>query len=209
MRRSTRRSPPGERRSSSAAPVCTSALRSAGSTCRRRRSPARASAGSASTTSEGAEAAHALLAERDPSRGRRRAPERPPPRRARARARREPATRSRGDRLWADETRHPTLIVGLDVPADGARPADRGAHAGDVRRRGRGGGARGARASRSRRPRGRSWACARSRSCRVTRRVASSSSRTRRFAAYQRKWMRRIPGLVSVRADRSPGRGGG
>ena len=35
------------------------------------------------------------------------------------------------------------------------------------------------------------------------------SARTRRFAAYQRKWMRRIPGLVSVRADRSPGRGGG
>jgi tRNA dimethylallyltransferase len=28
--------------------------------------------------------------------------------------------------------------------------------------------------------------------------------RTRRFAAYQRKWMRRIPGLVTVRADRSP-----
>jgi tRNA dimethylallyltransferase len=28
--------------------------------------------------------------------------------------------------------------------------------------------------------------------------------RTRRYAAYQRKWMRRIPGLVSVTADRSP-----
>ena len=28
--------------------------------------------------------------------------------------------------------------------------------------------------------------------------------RTRRYAAYQRKWMRRIPGLVSVRADRPP-----
>jgi tRNA A37 N6-isopentenylltransferase MiaA len=28
--------------------------------------------------------------------------------------------------------------------------------------------------------------------------------RTRRYAAYQRKWMRRIPGLVSVAADRSP-----
>ena len=26
--------------------------------------------------------------------------------------------------------------------------------------------------------------------------------RTRRYAAYQRKWMRRIPGLVSVNADR-------
>ena len=29
--------------------------------------------------------------------------------------------------------------------------------------------------------------------------------RTRRYAAYQRKWMRRIPGLVTVRADRPPG----
>ena len=28
--------------------------------------------------------------------------------------------------------------------------------------------------------------------------------RTRQFAAYQRKWMRRIPGLVSVPADRPP-----
>ena len=29
--------------------------------------------------------------------------------------------------------------------------------------------------------------------------------RTRRYAAYQRKWMRRIPGLVSLPADRPPG----
>jgi tRNA A37 N6-isopentenylltransferase MiaA len=29
--------------------------------------------------------------------------------------------------------------------------------------------------------------------------------RTRRYAAYQRKWMRRVPGLVSVRADRPSG----
>jgi tRNA A37 N6-isopentenylltransferase MiaA len=28
--------------------------------------------------------------------------------------------------------------------------------------------------------------------------------RTRRFAAYQRKWMRRVPGLVPVAADREP-----
>ncbi|HEY8407136.1 MAG TPA: hypothetical protein VIK66_04075, partial [Gaiellaceae bacterium] len=28
--------------------------------------------------------------------------------------------------------------------------------------------------------------------------------RTRQFAAYQRKWMRRIPGLVSVDAERPP-----
>ena len=31
---------------------------------------------------------------------------------------------------------------------------------------------------------------------------AAIVARTRRYAAYQRKWMRRIPGLVTVRADR-------
>jgi tRNA dimethylallyltransferase len=29
-------------------------------------------------------------------------------------------------------------------------------------------------------------------------------ARTRRYGAYQRRWMRRIPGLVSVAADRPP-----
>jgi tRNA A37 N6-isopentenylltransferase MiaA len=33
---------------------------------------------------------------------------------------------------------------------------------------------------------------------------AALAARTRRLAAYQRTWMRRIPGLVTVRADRSP-----
>ena len=28
---------------------------------------------------------------------------------------------------------------------------------------------------------------------------------TMRFAAYQRKWMRRIPGIVMLRGDRPPG----
>ena len=32
--------------------------------------------------------------------------------------------------------------------------------------------------------------------------LATLIQRTRRYAAYQRKWMRRIPGLVSVNADR-------
>jgi tRNA A37 N6-isopentenylltransferase MiaA len=29
-------------------------------------------------------------------------------------------------------------------------------------------------------------------------------ARVRRYAAYQRKWMRRVPGLITVRADRPP-----
>ncbi len=35
--------------------------------------------------------------------------------------------------------------------------------------------------------------------------VAAIVVRTRRYAAYQRKWMRRIAGLVMVEADRLPG----
>ena len=34
--------------------------------------------------------------------------------------------------------------------------------------------------------------------------IEQIAARTRRYAAYQRKWMRRIPGLVSVNANRSP-----
>ena len=35
--------------------------------------------------------------------------------------------------------------------------------------------------------------------------IAAIAARTRRYAAYQRKWMRRVPGLVMVDADRPPG----
>lgn len=34
--------------------------------------------------------------------------------------------------------------------------------------------------------------------------IGQLAARTRRYAAYQKKWMRRIPGLVSVNANRSP-----
>ena len=35
--------------------------------------------------------------------------------------------------------------------------------------------------------------------------IAAIVVRTRRYAAYQRKWMRRVPGLVMVDANRPPG----
>jgi tRNA A37 N6-isopentenylltransferase MiaA len=35
--------------------------------------------------------------------------------------------------------------------------------------------------------------------------IEALAARTRRYASYQRKWMRRIPGLVSLPADRPPG----
>jgi tRNA dimethylallyltransferase len=105
------------------------------------------------------------------------------------------------DRLWSADTRHPTLIVGLDVPAEVvARRIEERARAmwergveDEVRR---------------------ALAGTVSRTAEVTlglREVAELPreeaetalvARTRRYAAYQRKWMRRIPGLISVRADR-------
>jgi tRNA A37 N6-isopentenylltransferase MiaA len=35
--------------------------------------------------------------------------------------------------------------------------------------------------------------------------IEAIAVRTRRYAAYQRKWMRRVPGLVMVDADRPSG----
>jgi tRNA A37 N6-isopentenylltransferase MiaA len=35
--------------------------------------------------------------------------------------------------------------------------------------------------------------------------VAALEQRTRRYAAYQRKWMRRIPGIVLLDGTRPPG----
>jgi tRNA dimethylallyltransferase len=107
------------------------------------------------------------------------------------------------DRLWADETRHPTLLVGLEVPRDvlerrirerteamferGVEEEVRRALAGPVS---------------------------------VTARhviglrevaelpredaIAAIVRRTARYAAYQRKWLRRIPGVVSLPGDRQP-----
>ena len=91
------------------------------------------------------------------------------------------------------------------APARRARAPDRAAHAADVRAGGRGGGSAGARRARSRaRPR-RCSACARSPSCPTSEAIDALIVRTRRYAAYQRKWMRRIPGLVPVRRRPAPG----
>jgi tRNA dimethylallyltransferase len=107
------------------------------------------------------------------------------------------------DRLWSEHTRHPTLIVGLELPREvllgrieqrtrrmfdlGVEEEVRRALAGPV--------------------------SATARTIYGLREVAELPReeaieelivRTRRYAAYQRKWMRRIPGLVPVRADRPP-----
>jgi tRNA dimethylallyltransferase len=107
------------------------------------------------------------------------------------------------DRLWSVQTRHPTLIVGLELPRDELlrrievrtrRMFERGVEE-EVRRALAG------------------PVSATARTAYGLREVAELPReeaiealivRTRRYAAYQRKWMRRIPGLVPVRADRPP-----
>jgi tRNA dimethylallyltransferase len=105
------------------------------------------------------------------------------------------------DRLWTDETRHGTLVFGLDVPRDVLlrrieQRARRMFDAGVVAE------ARAALAA------GVSSTATHALGLREVVELPRDEAldslilRTRRYAAYQRKWMRRIPGLVSVNANR-------
>ena len=154
----------------------------------------------------GPEGSHALLAERDPAAA---AAVHPNDRRRVVRALElaelGASLRPAAHRLWHERTRHPTLIIGLELPDD---ELDR-----RIERRTRTMFERGVEDE-------------------VRRAVAAGSvSRTawtvhglrqiaelppaeahrelvritRRYARYQRKWMRRIPGLVTVNADRPTG----
>jgi tRNA dimethylallyltransferase len=108
------------------------------------------------------------------------------------------------DRLWAEETRHPTLIVGLDVPqAELERRIERRTQAmfdagvdEEVRNA-----LAGPISTTARQALGLDEIATLPRD----EAVAAVNARTRRYAAYQRKWMRRVPGLVTVAADRPPG----
>jgi len=108
------------------------------------------------------------------------------------------------DRLWAAETRHPTLVVGLDVPKnvlerriekrtramfdEGVQEEVSLALAGTV-------------SLTARQALGLEEVATLPRD----EAIAALVVRTRRYAAYQRKWMRRIPGIAMVDADRPPG----
>jgi tRNA dimethylallyltransferase len=150
----------------------------------------------------GAEGAHAALAERDPDAAARLHPN---DRRRVVRALELTELQSslhRGtDRLWTSETRHPTIIFGLDLPREvlAARIEQRAQamfDAGVVDE------------VRSALARPVSSTAVHALGLREIadfspdEALASLILRTRRFAAYQRKWMRRIPGLVSVNANR-------
>jgi len=108
------------------------------------------------------------------------------------------------DRLWAGATRHPTLVVGLEVdPVLLARRIEERTRAmfeagvdEEVRRA-----LESPISATARKTLGLDEIASLSREDAFEAIVA----RTRRYAAYQRKWMRRVPGLVMVAADRPPG----
>jgi tRNA dimethylallyltransferase len=106
------------------------------------------------------------------------------------------------DRLWTDESRHPTLIFGLAVPpevlvrrierraeamfaAGAVEEVQRALAAGPISETARY--AHGLEDIATLPPEDA---------------LAATTTRVRRYAAYQRKWMRRIPNLITVDADR-------
>ena len=152
----------------------------------------------------GAERAHALLDERDPGAA---AAIHPNDRRRVVRALELAdggfSLRPRTDRLWSGDYRYPTIVFGLDVPREELarrieertrRMFERGVE--DEVRRALGGPV--------------SETAGHIHGLREIAELPREEAleqlvvRTRRYAAYQRKWMRRIPGLVTVRADRPP-----
>ena len=105
------------------------------------------------------------------------------------------------DELWSGTMRHPTLVVGLDLPqaALAVRIRER------TQRMIAGGAADEARAAMSAqisRTAAKALGLVELTTLPLDEAAERIEQRTRRYAAYQRKWMRRIPGIELVEADR-------
>ncbi|HST26353.1 MAG TPA: tRNA (adenosine(37)-N6)-dimethylallyltransferase MiaA [Gaiellaceae bacterium] len=107
------------------------------------------------------------------------------------------------DRLWTGETRQPTFVVGLEMTREElARRIDERAR--EMLRRGAAEEARAALAGPISSTASKVIGLREAAELPPDEAIAAIALRTRQYAAYQRKWMRRIPGLVSVRGDRAP-----
>ena len=107
----------------------------------------------------------------------------------------------RQDRLWSQETRRPTLVAGLDVPS--ARLDERiQARAEEMLAGGAVDEARAALAAGVSRTAEKALGLRELAGLPPEDALERLVARTRRYAAYQRKWMRRIPGIVMIDADR-------
>jgi tRNA dimethylallyltransferase len=153
----------------------------------------------------GGERAHELLMQRDPAAARHVHPnDRRRVIRALELAELGSSLHPADSRLWTEDTRHPTVIVGLEVPRaelyarieertrsmfdQGVEDEVRGALAGPISPTAR-------------------YVFGLEEIAELPRAKAleALTVRTRQYARYQLKWMRRIPGLVTVRADRPIG----
>jgi tRNA dimethylallyltransferase len=152
----------------------------------------------------GTEAAHALLADRDPAAAARvHANDRRRVVRALELAEAGHTLAPADDRLWTDDTRYPTTIVALDLPLDELD--------GRIAARTKAMAAAGAADEAVR-----AWGQPLSGTARkvlgledfatlpVEEAVERVTVATRRLARYQRKWLRRIPGVVTLAANRPP-----
>jgi tRNA dimethylallyltransferase len=154
----------------------------------------------------GGERAHELLAERDPGAA---AALHPSDRRRVVRAlelvEAGSSLRPSQDRLWADDTRHPTLIVGLVLERDELRrriaERARQMYERGVEEEVRQALARGQISPTARHIHGLREIA----ELPPEEAIGALALRSGRYAVYQLRWMRRIPGIVSLPADRPPG----
>jgi tRNA dimethylallyltransferase len=151
----------------------------------------------------GPEAAHALLAERDPDAAAR---VHPNDRRRVVRALElaEAGASLAGDRLWGGDARHPTVVFGLDVP-DAMLDRRIRERATEMLERGVVAEARAALARPLSTSAQRVMGLVDFARLPPDEAVEALVRNNHRLARYQRKWMRRIPDLISVDADRPPG----
>jgi tRNA dimethylallyltransferase len=105
------------------------------------------------------------------------------------------------DELWSTSMRHPTLVIGLDVPP---RVLDERIHERTrvMVARGAADEARAAMESPISRTASKALGLVELTTLPLKEAAELIEQRTRRYAAYQRKWMRRIPGIELVEADR-------
>jgi tRNA dimethylallyltransferase len=150
----------------------------------------------------GPERAHALLAERDPgAAGAVHANDRRRIVRALELAEVGGTLAPERNRLWIEETRHPTLVFGLELPKEklAARIAARASAMFDL---GVDAEVRAALTGRLSSTAEKVIGLREVADLPREEAVAALTRRTVQYAAYQRKWMRRVPGLVPLDADR-------
>ncbi|MBA3375439.1 MAG: tRNA (adenosine(37)-N6)-dimethylallyltransferase MiaA [Actinobacteria bacterium] len=107
------------------------------------------------------------------------------------------------DRLWSEEFRRPTLVIGLELSPDAIERRIR-ARTEEMFRRGVVEEVRRAREQPVSRTAEKALGLAELSELPPDRALERIVVRTRRYAAYQRKWMRRIPGIVMIDGDRNP-----